>query len=538
MVSPGFSVLAAPEIERHKAAIIRTDFSKPVRLTLEAGFFSYDPQAGAVTFFDYGCGHGGDIDRITKLGYSSSGWDPYYRPNTLHNSADVVNLGYVINVIESQAERREALIKAWELARKVLIVSAQVLVVQGASQIAYGDGIVTSRNTFQKYYDQEELKLYLDQVLGVDAIPVALGIYFVFRNEAEAESFRASRFRSRTTTPRVQISSKRFADYQDLLAPLIAFVTERGRLPVKKELSTESELTTEFGTLRRAFQIVLQATEQQEWEAITEKRRQDLLVYLTLSRFGCRSKLSDLAPEVQNDIKFLFGTYKQACTAADQMLFSLGKLDLIADHCKRSKIGKLLPDSLYVHVSALEDLDPFLRLYEGCASRTIGRMDGATLIKFHIHKPKISYLFYPDFDTDPHPALQTSMQINLRDLHVHYRDYDTSENPPILHRKETFISSTYPLYDKFAKLTQQEENWGLLDHPRSIGTRKGWQNRLEEHCAALQGHRVVWRKDADPYQVKLLRSARRQRSHKDSRPILRCDHPGASNPCFNLELIT
>jgi DNA phosphorothioation-associated putative methyltransferase len=73
--------------------------------------------------------------------------------------ADVVNLGYVINVIEDTAERREALINAWNLAQKVLIVAAQVLIDDRTrGVIAYGDGIITSRNTFQKYYEQEELK--------------------------------------------------------------------------------------------------------------------------------------------------------------------------------------------------------------------------------------------------------------------------------------------------------------------------------------------------------------------------------------------
>ena len=56
--------------------------------------------------------------------------------------------------------------------------------------VAYGDGVVTNRNTFQKYYEQEELKLYIEQVLGVESIPAGLGIYVVFRNEAQAESFR------------------------------------------------------------------------------------------------------------------------------------------------------------------------------------------------------------------------------------------------------------------------------------------------------------------------------------------------------------
>lgn len=496
----------APEIERHRAAMVRIDLSKPVKLAIESATLTKD-----TTFFDYGCGHGGDIDRLSKQGYISSGWDPYYQPNNPTAPADIVNLGYVINVIEDPAERREALLKAWELTQKVLIVSAQVLIDERTSgQIAYGDGIVTRRNTFQKYYEQQELKAYIDQVLSVDAIPVALGIYFVFRDEAQAESFRASRFRSRTTTPRIRANIKRFEDYQELLAPLMTFVTERGRLPTATELPSVPDILNEFGTLRRAFQVILQATDQAEWDAISDKRRQDILVYLALTQFSHRPKFGNLESILQNDIKALFGNYKQACSAADLMLMSVGDLRLIANCCKKSKVGKLLPNALYVHVCSLESLNPLLRLYEGCASRTIGRMDAATLVKFQFNAPKISYLFYPDFDTEPHPTLHTSMQIDLRDLQVVYRDYDTSDNPPILHRKETFVTPDYPLYEKFAKLTRQEENWGLLDHTSTIGTLKGWQKCLKEYCAELRGHRVYWRKDADPYRVKLLLSARKK----------------------------
>jgi DNA phosphorothioation-associated putative methyltransferase len=501
MVAP---IPEAPAIERHRAAIVRTDLSKPVKLAIESATLTKD-----TTFFDYGCGHGGDINRTQNQGYTSAGWDPYYQPNNPLIPADIVNLGYIINVIEDPAERREALLQAWELTQKVLIVAAQVLIDDRTSgQIAYGDGIVTRHNTFQKYYEQEELKAYIDQVLGVDAIPVALGIYFVFRDEAQAESFRASRFRSRTTTPRIRANIKRFEDYQELLAPLMGFVTERGRLPHTTELASIPDILAEFGTLRRAFQVILQATDQAEWDAISDRRRQDILVYLALTQFGHRPKFGKLESVLQNDIKALFGNYKQACAAADLILMSVGDLRLIANCCKKSPIGKLLPNALYVHISALESLNSLLRLYEGCASRTIGRMDGATLVKFYFNAPKISYLFYPDFDTDPHPALHTSMQIDLRDLQVVYRDYDRSDNPPILHRKETFVTPEYPLYEKFAKLTRQEENWGLLDQTHTIGTHKGWQKRLKEYCAEVRGHRVYWRKDADPYRVKLLLSAR------------------------------
>ena len=483
-----FNHLALPtKIERHKAAIVRSEISRPVRIALQSGFFKPD-----TSFFDYGCGRGGDIKLLYQLGYKSSGWDPYYYPNNNREGADIVNLGYVINVIEKPLERKEALLKAWELTHKILIVAAQVVMDNVTSeQIAYGDGVVTSRNTFQKYYDQQELKNYIDETLNVDAVPAALGVYFVFRNESLAQTFRAAKFRRSTSAPKVNNKIKNFEDYKDLLTPLMQFVGERGRLPVENELSNNKEVSFIFGTIARAFSLVLQATNKEEWDAIAEKHKQDLLVYIALSKFGNRPKYNILPSDLQNDIKAFFDNYKQACEVADQMLFSLRDIQIIKTTCRNNKIGKLLSDALYVHISALDALDPLLRLYEGCASRTFGRMEGVTLVKFRTDKPKISYLFYPDFDDDPHPPLLASMQVDLINLQVGYRDYKSSNNPFILHRKETFLTKEYPLYEKFARLSEQEEKWGLLDDPQFIGTKNGWIRRLEEKAAKLRGHRLL-----------------------------------------------
>ncbi len=474
------------EIERHRAAIARTEISRPVRLAIEWAILSND-----TTFFDYGCGYGGDVQRIANLGYTSAGWDPYYHPDVPITAADVVNLGYVLNVIEDPEERRQSLLQAWELTHKVLIVAAQVLInAPSKTQIAYGDGIVTSRNTFQKYYEQEELKTYIDEVLNVDAVPVALGVYFVFRDEAEKESYKAIRFFSRASNPRVRIPSKRFADYEELLTPLMDFFTKRGRLPVKGELVTEQELLSEFSNFRRAFAVVLQATDEAEWDAIAYRRSLDIQVYLALSHFDQRPKWHKLAPEFRHDIKAFFGSYEEACTVADQKLFSLGNSTIVQTACEKSKIGKHTRGALYVHVSALWALDPLLRIYEGCASRTIGRVDGATLIKYCIDKPQICYLFYPEFDTDPHPALKASIIIDFNTLYITHRDYQTRKNPPILHRKETFVTATYPLYEEFAKLTQQEQQLGLLKQKSDIGTRDGWEKCLAAHGVEIRGHQV------------------------------------------------
>lgn len=495
-----------PKIERHKAAIVRQQLSRPVRVALETELFT-----PGTTFFDYGCGHGGDIQQIAERGYESQGWDPYYCPDSPLVEADIVNIGYVINVIEETAERREALINAWKLTRKVLIVSAQVLINDSANrQVAYGDGVITRRNTFQKYYEQEELKAYIDQVLEVDAVPVGLGIYLVFRDPSQAETFRASQFRSYAATPRLQKRVRRFEDYQVLLTPLMDFLTERGRLPAKGELAEEAQIKSELGGLRRAFNVILQATNQEDWNAIAQQRTEELKLYLATALLTHRPKLKDFSFTIQQDIKGLFGTFKHACAEAEAMLFSLGDQQVIEEKIRNSPLGLKLSKRLLVHLSCLEELDPFLRLYEACASRTIGRLEDVTVVQFYIDQPKIAYLSYPEFDTDPHPALQAKMEINLGDLNVHHTEYEQN-NPPILHEKEKLVTPKYPLYEKFARLTKQERDWGLLDDFKAIRDRRGWLKSLEKHGAELKGYQLRWRKDLDPYRLKILKNQVQQR---------------------------
>ena len=111
----------------------------------------------------------------------------------------------------------------------------------------------------------------------------------------------------------------------------------------------------------------------------------------------------------------------------------------------------------------------------------------------HGRTGKVSYFVYPDFETDPHPALKRSHKRSLRTLEIDCFDYSTSSNPTILHRKETFLTTDHPLHAKFARLIQQEEKHGLLDDTMTIGTKEGWQARLAERGFMLRGHRLVRR---------------------------------------------
>ncbi len=477
-------------IQRHKTAIRRGDFSRPVKCLLRDGLL-----AAGVSFFDYGCGRGEDLELLTADGVMCSGWDPAFRPEAPKSEADVVNLGYVINVIENPEERSATLKAAWGLCRQLLSVSAQVLVAgRGKNPVEFGDGVLTGRNTFQKFFEQSELKAYLEYHLGSEAVPAGIGTFYIFREESRQQQFLANRFRRREIVPRRRVAELRLEESRLALEPLMEVIADLGRLPDPAEFPGTTAVIERFGSMKRAFGVIQRITDTETWEAIARRRREDILVYLALARFRKRPAISLLPQTLQRDMKAFFGAYTKACSEADALLFKAGDATALDEACKRSVVGKLLPDDLYVHRDAVESLEPLLRIYEGCGQAYLGEVEGANLIKIHRRTGKLSYLVYPGFDTDPHPALSRCVKLNLRTRQIECFEYGKSENPPILHRKETFLTADHPLHGKFARLTALEEKAGLLTETSRIGTREGWERRLAEKGLALKGHRLVTRK--------------------------------------------
>ncbi len=264
-----------------------------------------------------------------------------------------------------------------------------------------------------------------------------------------------------------------------------------GRVPEPDEWPRAAECAARLGSLNRAFALIRHLTGPEEWERISQRRTEDLIVFLALARFRKRPPISQLPRTLQRDIRAFFGTYSKACRQADDLLFRAGDTAAIDEACQRSPLGKLLPDDLYVHRSALDYLEPLLRIYEGCGRSYLGEIEGANIIKIHCRSGQLSYLVYSDFDTDPHPALQRCVKLSLRTRQLECYDYAASGNPPILHRKELFLQPEDPRHAKFARLTAQEERHGLLDEASGIGTRNGWDRRLSERGFALKGHRLV-----------------------------------------------
>ena len=240
------------KVARHKTAIRRPGFSLPVKSALRDGLLD-----ASTSFFDYGCGHGQDLRLLGEMEVPCGGWDPVFRPEDERVEADVVNLGYVINVIEDPGERRAALRAAWGLCRRLLVVAAQVeFAAPDKEQVEYGDGVLTSRGTFQKYYKQHELRGYLESELEGDAIPAAPGVFYIFKDEAAKQQFLATRYHRRIAVPQRRISELLFDENRDVLEPLMETLTSLGRLPGPEEFLFSTEVVERFGSLKRVNGLI------------------------------------------------------------------------------------------------------------------------------------------------------------------------------------------------------------------------------------------------------------------------------------------
>lgn len=167
----------APDIFPERTALTRADLSAPAKLLERLGYLD-----GKRSVLDYGCGRGGDVERLAARGVDVVGWDPHFAPDVRLRKADLVLCLYVLNVIADREERAEALRQAWKHARHALFVA----VMQGAppvGQAEHLDGVVTSRGTFQRYYAAGEIEAYVAEVLGVEPVRLDSGFVCVPRSQ-------------------------------------------------------------------------------------------------------------------------------------------------------------------------------------------------------------------------------------------------------------------------------------------------------------------------------------------------------------------
>ena len=181
-----------------------------------------------------------------------------------------MNLGYVINVIEDRSERDHVLHDAFKHAKRLLTVSAMLAGDATVGQFTpYQDGVLTKRNTFQKYYTQSELRSYIETTLNANAIAVSPGIFFVFQDEMDEQAFLSERQhirrewaqlsqRERVTPASRVVTQSLFERHQELFEDFWRVCLDFGRIPANSEFEFSERLRTIAGSHKKAFDLILE----------------------------------------------------------------------------------------------------------------------------------------------------------------------------------------------------------------------------------------------------------------------------------------
>ncbi|OON62699.1 hypothetical protein B0920_04450 [Massilia sp. KIM] len=480
------TVLARP-VQRHLTALSRTNLSAPVQALWRHGLIG--PER---SFFDYGCGKGDDLRTLCANGIDATGWDPHFRPDVPLLMADTVNLGFVINVIEDVEERVAALRGAYACANGVLSVAAMLASQQPPDGRMHGDGYLTSRNTFQKYFTQVQLRDFIEHVLDESAIAVGPGVFFVFKDQSLEQHFLQRRYGARAAqalqgtwlrmarvarAPRPQRERERkpsreaafIASHQSQLHALWLAHVELGRPPAPDELAPD--LVEQLGAesaWTKLCRIATSAFNSEPRERAERQKHQDLLVFAALQQFGKRQPYRELHPSLRRDIRHHFGDYLTLQHAGKNLLLELSRPERLHDACAEASVHGLgwLKDShsLQLHTQLVPKLPALLRVYIACATVLVGDISDYDLVKVHIRSGKVTLLQYEDFDNNPLPRLRQRVKVKLKELNFELFDYGDAACPsPLLYFKSRFINEECAHYLEQVEFEAQCELQGLLD---------------------------------------------------------------------------
>jgi len=264
-------------------------------------------------------------------------------------------------------------------------------------------------------------------------------------------------------------------------------------VPLPAEFRSYAKLVERFGSESRIERLCSAVASQDALAEAREQRKRDFLTYYSMMRLEGMPpvKFAALPADIRADVKAIWGSYRAARQAGEEFLFRLGDADAVRADIAASGVGKKLPDALYVHPSAEEQLGTLTRLLIFAARQVVGDVE-YDLVKVTGDGRRVSFLKYDDFDGSPHPELQYSVLVYLPKADYSIRGYTDSLNPPILHRKETFIDPLHPRYAEFADLTRQEEEHGLLSRP-DIGTKVKWEELLTREGLQIEAHTLASR---------------------------------------------
>lgn len=460
------------EVLRHRTAIARSALSLPFQTLVHHGYL--EP---GVSVLDYGCGKGDDVRILGERGLNAFGWDPHYASSQPVGAADVVNLGFVINVIETMDERAAVLQDAFSYTNRVLSIAVMLNREGRGNGQGFSDGVLTSRRTFQKYFEQQELIEFVKEALDVDPVAVAPGVVLAFRNPEDADNFRASRAinrsaleglagrdRARTKAERLRLE---YEESQEQLDSVWQTWLEFGREPMVEEVEHFSDLIARFGSRKRVLSFLRRYHGEEALAEARARRHEDLTAFLALELFNRWRSLQSYPLTLQRDAKAIFGSQRNARAEAAELLFAAGESDKVREACERADrdgVGYLDSEgALTVHTSAVERLAPLLRVYVGFGAQLYGDISGADLLKIHSESGKLSLMSYDDFFGKSLPRMLQRVKLDFRKQRVQVFDYGELYEPPYLYWKSRYLLPDSTGYEVQKEFDTQLAQLGMLD---------------------------------------------------------------------------
>ena len=506
------SLTELTSIHRHLTAIVRTNLSAPIQLLLKHGLLETNS-----TFFDYGCGRGSDIEVLKGNGIVASGWDPHYAKDNPKFPAKVVNLGFVVNVIEDPAERVEAIQGAFSLCEGVMSVG--VMLYSGdVPGRPYADGFLTSRNTFQKYFSQSEFKDYLEQVLHREAFLVGPGVAIIFKDKDLEQRFCVGRYRSKwvasrllstqmlrqerqglsnTKLPRQSKSEKLFEIARPCLDTLWERTLDLGRFPEADEIDNLTEVIETLGSLSSAKKVLQQHYDQALLIEAGNLRTEDLRLFFAMQQFGKKAPYKSLEQRLQRDIKTFFGDYRTAQLSGFQLLKEAADSEKIKSACidaVEAGLGYLEDGrALQLHIELTDRLPIILRAYISCGLVLYDSISDFQLVKIHAESGKLTFLKYEEFETSPLPLLSKRIKINIRLQDYDVFDYEEPTFPkPYLFFKSRYLSEEQEAFAEQQSFDEQMENVGLdFNKPKQM-SRTEFHSELRMRRLEINGYSIQY----------------------------------------------
>jgi len=325
----------------------------------------------------------------------------------------------------------------------------------------YKDGVLTSRNTFQKYFSQTELQFFIENTLDENAISIGTGIFFIFKDTIDEQIFLSSRnkrhhnWQQITTQPlnNQEKFTQIYLENEQIFKDFWNTCLTLGRIPANDEFSQSDEIKLLIGSHKKVFNYLNDFLSNNEFELAQHYRNDDLLVYFALSQFEKRKPYINLPEQLQRDVKAFFGNYLTATDIAHELLYSIADTKQIIDKCLQAHqslpASVLLENhSLTFHKDFIELLPALLRVYVGCGNQLFGDLDDIQLIKIHFHSGKVSFMEYENFDNTPLPLLKGRVKVKLAQQAVHFFDASDEYVPQPLYFKSHYLTEDYPNYIK------------------------------------------------------------------------------------------